>query len=156
MALPPMFAGGKSSGCGKTGALAVARTDGSRGNQYSRKDVSSLTKQGAQRRIWGQLASTRAAAPAAAKLRWQEIESRKGMKGGAIQKLKKQFLEAWVGDPLWEDAYFSQSLNFREIDTKKLTGKWITQGRLEQLIGKDEAELAVVCRAEIVGMTLIV
>jgi hypothetical protein len=155
-----MFAGGKSSGGGKTGALALpgsGRTDGSRGNQHSRnKDVSLMTKHGAQKRIWGQLASARAAAPAAAKLRWQEIESRKGMKGGAIQKLKKQFLEAWVGDPLWEDAYFSQSLNFREIDTKKLTGKWITQGRLEQLIGKDEAELAVVCRAEIVGMTLIV
>jgi hypothetical protein len=44
----------------------------------------------------------------------------------------------------------------RRFDTRKLTGKWITQGRLEQLIGKDEAELAVVCRAEIVGMTLIV
>lgn len=78
------------------------------------------------------------------------------MKGGAITKLKKQFLVAWVGDPMWEDAYFSQSLNYKEVDTRKLTGKWITQGRLEQLIGKDEAELAVVCRAEIVGMTLIV
>ena len=154
-----MFAGGKSSGSGKTGALALpgsGKTGGAPGNQHSRKDLSLMTKHGAQKRIWGQLASARAAAPAAAKLRWQEIESRKGMKGGAIQKLKKQFLEAWVGDPLWEDAYFSQSLNFREIDTKKLTGKWITQGRLEQLIGKDEAELAVVCRAEIVGMTLIV
>jgi hypothetical protein len=143
-----MFGGGKSSGSGKTG--------GARGNQHNRLDNCELTKHGAQKRIWGQLSSARAAAPAAAQLRWQEIEARKGMKGGAITKLKKQFLVAWVGDPMWEDAYFSQSLNYKEVDTRKLTGKWITQGRLEQLIGKDEAELAVVCRAEIVGMTLIV
>jgi len=148
LALPAMFGGGKSSGSGKTG--------GARGNQHNRLDKCELTKHGAQKRIWGQLSSARAAAPAAAQLRWQEIEARKGMKGGAITKLKKQFLVAWVGDPMWEDAYFSQSLNYKEVDTRKLTGKWITQGRLEQLIGKDEAELAVVCRAEIVGMTLIV
>lgn len=136
-----MFAGktGKTTGGGKTG--------GARGNQHSRQDESQLTKHQAQKRIWGQLASARAAAPAAAKLKWQEIESRKGTKGGQITKLKKQFLMAWVGDPMWEDAYFSQSLSYKETDVKKLLGTWITQGRLEQLIGPAEAERAIVCRA---------
>jgi len=145
LALPAMFAGGKTGGSGKTG--------GARGNQHNRKDEAVLTKHAVQKRVWGQLSSARAAAPAAAKLKWQEIESRKGVKGGQIQKLKKQFLMAWVGDPTWEDAYFSQSLTYRETDTKKLLGKWIVQGRLEQLIGQAEAERAIVSRADILGMT---
>ena len=134
-----MFAGKSSTGTGKTG--------GNRGNQYNRKAESQLTKHAAQKRIWGHLASARAAAPEAAKLKWKEIESKKGVKGGQMNKHKKQFLMAWVGDPDWQDAYFSQSLSYKETDSKKLMGKWITQGRLEQLIGKAEAEQAIVCRA---------
>ena len=145
-----MFAGklggtGKTTGC-ETGRKG-GRTGGARGNQHNRRDESQLTKHQVQKRVWGHLASARAAAPEAAKLKWQEIESRKGVKGGQIQKLKKQFLMAWVGDPSWEDSYFSQSLSYREVDSKKLLGKWITQGRLEQLIGKEETERAIACRA---------
>ena len=42
-----------------------------------------------------------------------------------------------------EDAYFTQSLTFSVTDRDKLKGIWITQGRLETMLGKDEAATAL-------------
>ena len=119
-----------------------------RGNQHNRADGTQLTKQQAEKRIWGKLAVARQKAPAQIQATWGEIAARKGVRNGNIMNLKREFLMKWVSDPEWQDAYFSQSLNFVEKTIKKTTGTWITVGRLQQLIGKEEAAQAVAGRAD--------
>ena len=130
-------------------AVKTGKTGNYRGNQHSNNaDVSTLSKAQAEKRIWGKLATARNKAPQDAKRKWDEICSRKGTRGGNIVGLKKEFLLAWVSDPEWTDSYFSQSLHFSEKTIKKRTGTWITVGRLQQLIGKQEAEVALAGRAD--------
>ena len=42
-----------------------------------------------------------------------------------------------------EDAYFTQALTFSTSNADKLKGVWITQGRLEVMIGQRDAQKAL-------------
>ena len=56
---------------------------------------------------------------------------------------KNTFIESWCLKILQEDSYFSQSLVIEASRLERLRGVWITQGRLGQLIGPKEAQLAI-------------
>ena len=106
-----------------------------------------MTKHALQKRLSGKLhtAVTNAAGEGgdAARKKWQGIMELKGKRGSQVNLHKKNFLYAWVSNPDWSDAYFSQTLSLEEVTTNKIKGTWITKGRLEQLIGEKEAKIAL-------------
>ena len=117
------------------------QTGGKQTNQFNRK--ADVTQKEMQKRLWGRLGNVMATAPPQAKQKWAEICDLKGKPGCQIREKKKQFLYAWVSDPQWTDAYFSQKVNLTETNEKKLEGTWVTRGRLETLIGKEETNTAI-------------
>ena len=48
------------------------------------------------------------------------------------------FVLSWVSDPEWKDSYFEQKLEVSDKVGCLHEGKWITRGRLEQLLGEQE------------------
>ena len=102
-----------------------------------------ITKVGLQKRVAAKRAADVKKAPSCVKAKWDEILALKGYRGSDIQKHKREFVMQWVSDPTWSSAYFQQKLSLEESKTQRLTGVWITQGRLESLIGEKEAKTAL-------------
>ena len=132
--LPQMFA---ASG------KKIAKDNNVRGNQHNRKPEGLLTKKGAQKRVLGKLHGARVAAPQHVQDKWDAIAKLQGKKNAGVNGHKQAFLMAWVSNPEWTDAYFSQKLTMSEVHTSTEKSTWITLGRLESLIGKEEAAIAV-------------
>lgn len=114
-----------------------------RGNQHSKPEQLKVSQHALQKRLSGKLAYARNSAPEHVRAKWDEIEALKGKRGVSIQKHKKEFLLNWISNPKWDEAYFHQKLSLNEEDSRELKGVWITVGRLEQLIGPKECEVAL-------------
>ena len=125
------------------GGKKIVKDNNVRGNQWNRKPEAALTKKGAQKRVLGKLTMARLAAPQQVQDKWNAIAKLKGQKHAGTNGHKQAFLMAWVSNPAWTDAYFSQKLTMSEVHTSTDKSTWITLGRLESLIGKDEAAIAV-------------
>lgn len=102
-----------------------------------------VTKIGLQKRVAAKRAAAVKSAPDLVKAKWDDILALKGNRGSDIQKQKREFVMQWVSDPTWTSAYFHQKLNLEESKTQRLTGVWITEGRLQSMIGEKETKLAL-------------
>jgi hypothetical protein len=58
-------------------------------------------------------------------------------------KSKRDFVDKWVGSPDWKNAYFTQNLEVSREGEMEDSVQWVSQGRLEKLIGEKEAAEAI-------------
>jgi hypothetical protein len=115
-----------------------------KGNQHTEnKGETQLDKRGLAKRVNSKFQTALIRAPTHVQQRKEELAEMKGKRGSGIQAFRKQMLYKWVSDPEWEDSFFKQSLNLSEMTRHKVKGTWITNGRLENLIGIPEAKIAI-------------